>query len=190
MHRTLAWAVNQLVRRISGPGNRGWLLVFLAAVPGVAAQQGQPGRALTLSEALEIAKKESENLGIARAGIESARGEQRRARSEFFPQLSGAASYTRTLETQFAALAEDEEDEPPGTPPPPTSCPTFVPDPAASPEERLARWTEANSAAVHRSKQTLSEIWESDNFDLATLSVALRAIRTLVSATSLPYKEA
>ncbi|MGN9783709.1 NAD-glutamate dehydrogenase [Nonomuraea sp. ZG12] len=62
--------------------------------------------------------------------------------------------------------------------------------PGLSPEQRLARWTEANSAAVRRSKQTLSEIWESDNFDLATLSVALRAIRTLVSATSLPYKEA
>jgi len=61
--------------------------------------------------------------------------------------------------------------------------------PGLPPEERLANWTEANSAAVHRSRQTLSEIWESDNFDLATLSVALRAIRTLASATSLPYAE-
>ncbi|MFC5815319.1 NAD-glutamate dehydrogenase [Nonomuraea harbinensis] len=58
------------------------------------------------------------------------------------------------------------------------------------PEERLARWVEANSAAVGRSRQTLSEIWESDNFDLATLSVALRAIRTLVSSTSLPRTKA
>ncbi|MEV5408030.1 NAD-glutamate dehydrogenase [Thermopolyspora sp. NPDC052614] len=56
-----------------------------------------------------------------------------------------------------------------------------------SPEERLARWTEANSSAVARARQTLSEIWESDNFDLATLSVALRAIRTLVAASGLPY---
>ncbi|MFI6320345.1 NAD-glutamate dehydrogenase [Nonomuraea sp. NPDC050556] len=62
--------------------------------------------------------------------------------------------------------------------------------PGLSPEERLARWSEANSAAVGRARQTLSEIWESDNFDLATLSVALRAIRTLVSATSLPHTEA
>ncbi|MEV0348788.1 NAD-glutamate dehydrogenase [Nonomuraea sp. NPDC050680] len=58
-----------------------------------------------------------------------------------------------------------------------------------SPEERLARWTEANSAAVHRARQTLSEIWESENFDLATLSVALRAIRTLVASSSLPHTE-
>ncbi|MER6943231.1 NAD-glutamate dehydrogenase [Nonomuraea sp. NPDC000554] len=57
------------------------------------------------------------------------------------------------------------------------------------PEERLASWSEANSAAVHRARQTLSEIWESDNFDLATLSVALRAVRTLVSASNLPHAE-
>lgn len=61
--------------------------------------------------------------------------------------------------------------------------------PGLTPEERLARWTKANSAAVARSRQTLSEIWESDNFDLATLSVALRAIRTLVASTGLPHSE-
>ncbi|MER6576123.1 NAD-glutamate dehydrogenase [Nonomuraea sp. NPDC001023] len=58
------------------------------------------------------------------------------------------------------------------------------------PEERLARWTDGNSAAVGRARQTLSEIWESDHFDLATLSVALRAIRTLVAASNLPHTEA
>ncbi|MFE3453375.1 NAD-glutamate dehydrogenase [Nonomuraea sp. NPDC059194] len=61
--------------------------------------------------------------------------------------------------------------------------------PGSSPEERLDRWTEANEAAVARARQTLSEIWESDNFDLATLSVALRAIRTLVASSSLPPHE-
>ncbi|WP_214408635.1 NAD-glutamate dehydrogenase [Sphaerisporangium fuscum] len=59
-------------------------------------------------------------------------------------------------------------------------------EPGLSPEERLARWSEANSAAVARSRQTLSEIWESDHFDLATLSVALRAVRTLVATSNLP----
>ncbi|SDK28359.1 glutamate dehydrogenase [Nonomuraea maritima] len=63
-------------------------------------------------------------------------------------------------------------------------------EPGPGPEERLARWTEANSAAVARARQTLSEIWESDHFDLATLSVALRAIRTLVASSNLPRKEA
>jgi glutamate dehydrogenase len=58
-----------------------------------------------------------------------------------------------------------------------------------APEERLAAWTEHNGAAVSRARQTLSEIWESDMFDLATLSVALRAVRTLVSTTSLPHED-
>jgi outer membrane protein TolC len=112
-----------------------WCLVDTAA--DAAAQALHQGRALSLVEALEIAEKESETIGIARAGIEAARGEQRRARSEIFPQLSGSVSYTRTLETQFAALAEDDDGGDPATPPP-SSCPTFVPDPAASPDQRLA----------------------------------------------------
>jgi outer membrane protein TolC len=123
------------------------LLLLLAFVPELAGQDLQQGRALTLSEALEIATKESENIGIAQAGIESARGEQRRARSEYFPQLSGSASYTRTLETQFAALAEDGDGDDPGGTPPPASCPAFVPDPAATPDERLAALEEAAECA-------------------------------------------
>jgi glutamate dehydrogenase len=58
--------------------------------------------------------------------------------------------------------------------------------PGVAPEQRLATWTEKNSAAVGRAGQTLGEIWESDSFGIATLSVALRAIRTLVTACTLP----
>jgi glutamate dehydrogenase len=54
------------------------------------------------------------------------------------------------------------------------------------PEERLAEWAERNAAAVRRAQQTLTEIWETDRFTLATLSVAVRAIRTLVAAGTLP----
>ncbi|WP_433175869.1 NAD-glutamate dehydrogenase [Actinoallomurus sp. CA-150999] len=59
-------------------------------------------------------------------------------------------------------------------------------EPGATPEQRLATWSEKNSAAVARAAQTLGEIWESDSFGIATLSVALRAIRTLVTASTLP----
>ena len=34
--------------------------------------------------------------------------------------------------------------------------------------------------------QTLGEIWESERFTFTTLSVPLRAVRTLVAASSLP----
>jgi glutamate dehydrogenase len=54
------------------------------------------------------------------------------------------------------------------------------------PEERLAAWEARNESAVSRAGQTLSEIWESDAFTVSTLSVAVRAIRTLVSTSTLP----
>ena len=58
--------------------------------------------------------------------------------------------------------------------------------PAPSPEERLAAWVSRNEAAVGMAAQTLGEIWESERFTFTTLSVALRAVRTLVAASSLP----
>ncbi len=55
-----------------------------------------------------------------------------------------------------------------------------------SPEARLATWVSRNEAAVGMAAQTLGEIWESERFTFTTLSVALRAVRTLVAASSLP----
>ncbi len=55
-----------------------------------------------------------------------------------------------------------------------------------SPEARLAAWASRNESAVAMAAQTLGEIWESERFTFTTLSVALRAVRTLVAASSLP----
>jgi glutamate dehydrogenase len=55
-----------------------------------------------------------------------------------------------------------------------------------SPAERLAAWEQRNDSAVRRAAQTLTEIWESNAFNVATLSVAVRAIRTLAAASGLP----
>jgi len=68
-------------------------LFSVITVPGLAAQERQQGRALALSEALELAEKKSETVGIARAELVRAEGDQRRARSAYFPQLTGSASY-------------------------------------------------------------------------------------------------
>ena len=57
---------------------------------------------------------------------------------------------------------------------------------AGRPEERLAAWVARNESAVARATQTLIEIWESDAFTVSTLSVAVRAVRTLVAASTLP----
>jgi len=58
---------------------------------------------------------------------------------------------------------------------------------SGTPEERLAAWADHNASAVARARQTLAEIWESERFNVATLSVALRAIRTLVTTSTLPH---
>ena len=55
-----------------------------------------------------------------------------------------------------------------------------------NPEEQLAAWAAQNESAVGMATQTLGEIWESERFTFTTLSVALRAIRTLVASSSLP----
>jgi len=55
-----------------------------------------------------------------------------------------------------------------------------------SPEQRLAAWVERNAPAVRRANQTLTEIWESNDFSVATLSVAVRAVRSLVTTATLP----
>ncbi len=56
----------------------------------------------------------------------------------------------------------------------------------ASPEQRLAAWVQRNDSTVRRATQTLTEIWESNAFTVATLSVAVRAVRTLVTTSTLP----
>jgi glutamate dehydrogenase len=50
-----------------------------------------------------------------------------------------------------------------------------------SPEERITDWENANAEGLARARNTLLEIASSDSFDLATISVALRVIRTLVA---------
>jgi len=55
-----------------------------------------------------------------------------------------------------------------------------------SPAERIADWSRRNDSSVRRAAQTLTEIWESNAFNVATLSVAVRAIRTLVATSVLP----
>ena len=48
------------------------------------------------------------------------------------------------------------------------------------PRTRIEAWEQANREGVSRAQATLGEIITSDTFDLATLSVALRTIRTLL----------
>jgi outer membrane protein len=111
------------------------LLAGQAAVAQTPATAAAPApRPLSLEEALALTERESETVGIARAEVFRARGERRRARSAYFPQLSGSASYQRTLRSQFSALQGDDDGP---AEPPPEECGSFVPRPGLPVEERL-----------------------------------------------------
>jgi glutamate dehydrogenase len=57
-------------------------------------------------------------------------------------------------------------------------------EPGRSPEERIVDWENANAEGLARARNTLHEIATGEAFDLATISVALRVIRTLVASAS------
>jgi glutamate dehydrogenase len=57
-----------------------------------------------------------------------------------------------------------------------------VGDADAAPEDRFASWARRNAAVLGRARSTLGEIQSSETFDLASLSVAMRTMRTLLRA--------
>ena len=59
---------------------------------------------LSLEDALRIGSGESETVWVAEAGVMRAVGTEIVSRSGLLPQLSGTATYTRTLRSQFAGL--------------------------------------------------------------------------------------
>ena len=95
--------------------------LLLAPGAGLVRAQGPTAppataRTLTLDEALAIAEKTSERVAIAEAGVSRADGGILLARSERMPQLFGAASYDRTIKSEFEGLFETETTDP-GTEP-------------------------------------------------------------------------
>ena len=63
-----------------------------------------PSGPLSLEQVLTLAEPRSEGLEIARAGQRRADGDQVRARSQLFPQLSASASYDRALASEFSRV--------------------------------------------------------------------------------------
>jgi outer membrane protein TolC len=110
------------------------LLAPWAAVEAQDAALVSAARPISLQQALNMAEGQSETVGIARADLARAAGERSRARSGYYPQLNGLASYQRTLQSQFSAFQEDAGEP---TTPPPAPCDPFVPQPSLSVEQRL-----------------------------------------------------
>lgn len=74
--------------------------------PGVLTPPAQetPSRALTLDQVIDLAESRSEQIAIAQFGVARAAAGEQRARSEMLPQVVGAASYDRTLKSEFSGL--------------------------------------------------------------------------------------
>ena len=66
-----------------------------------------PAGPLTLEQVLDLATGRSEGIGIAQAGVRRAEGEQVRARSGLFPQLSVSGGYDRALASEFSGLFDN-----------------------------------------------------------------------------------
>jgi outer membrane protein len=73
--------------------------------PAAVRAASQPGE-LSLADALRLAERRSESVAIAAAGVTRARGQQRQAGSQRFPQLNGTIGYQRAIESQFQAITE------------------------------------------------------------------------------------
>ena len=121
------------------------LLGVLAVLP--AAARAQQGRQVSLEEALRLAESQSEAVRIAQAGVHRARGLQMQARSQYLPQVGASLTYTRTLASQFEALADAGPPQPPpGTPPVPpdegvtyfSPCTRYLAASGATEAQRLA----------------------------------------------------
>lgn len=101
---------------------------LVLSVP-VAAQV--PVRRLSLDTAVALSERSNEAIGIARAGVDRAGAELTRTGSVFLPQLTGVASYTRTLKTQFSALSGGSDSSAS------TSCNKFVPNSGLPIDQRV-----------------------------------------------------
>jgi outer membrane protein len=115
--------------------------------PPTVSISGTAPRAIALDEAVRIAESQSEAIRIARAGVNRAHGQQYQARSQFLPQISGSAAYTRTLASQFSSIEGPAVDTTKPAPPP-GPCDQYLRDATATTAERLAGLEDANRCAL------------------------------------------
>jgi outer membrane protein TolC len=88
-----------------------YVAIFLCGVAPAFAQvqaPALPAGPLTLEQVLELAESRSESIAAAQAGVRRAEGEQIRARSGRYPQLSAAASYDRSLASEFDGVFDPD----------------------------------------------------------------------------------
>ncbi len=138
---------------IRTPALLAFAALFLAFAPPSGAQERPAGLVqdstlsitLTLADAVKLAELNSHDVSIARAGVMRARGQELQLSSQLLPQLFGSAAYTKTLRSQFSALASPDTST---TTSPPGPCDQYLRDPSATTAERLAGLEDAQLCAL------------------------------------------
>lgn len=103
------------------------------------------GITLSLTDAVQLAERKSHDVRVARAGVMRARGLELQAESQLMPQLFGSAGYTRTLKSQFSALASPDATT---NTSPPGPCDQYLRDASATTAERIAGLEDAQRCAL------------------------------------------
>jgi len=76
--------------------------------PAQAAPPAAGARVLSLDDALALAEVSNESVLIAEAGVRRARGVEGQVHSQRLPQLTGAASYDRTLASEYDGIFDTD----------------------------------------------------------------------------------
>lgn len=90
-------------------GMQGQALAQQVPAPAPTAGSTASAKALRLSifDAMQMAQRTSEAVGIAQAQVQRAQAVKRQASSGFWPQVTASASYQRTLASEFDDLFEN-----------------------------------------------------------------------------------
>jgi outer membrane protein len=92
------------------PMRRIGALIALFAIAGATARaQGASPMAVSLADALRLGAAASHGVKTAEAGLLRARGTQAQAKSQYYPQLSAALGYQRTVQSQFEEIQKRDQ---------------------------------------------------------------------------------
>ena len=105
------------------------------------------GTALSLDDAVKMAEGQSEAVSIARAGVQRTEGQLLQARSQYFPQINGSGSYTRTLKSQYSGFGGNA-DTTTKVVSPPAPCDAYLKDATASTTDRLFGLEQSSRCAL------------------------------------------
>jgi outer membrane protein TolC len=87
----------------------GACIASFALMASTARAQGTAPLAVSLADALRLGAAASHGVKTAEAGLLRARGTQAQAKSQYFPQLSGALGYQRAVQSQFQEIQKRDQ---------------------------------------------------------------------------------